>query len=407
MINETDIAIIGGGTSGLSCALELKRLGCKNVTVFEREEECGGAPRHCGHKGFGIAEFKQLLTGGEYAKKLYEKALKNQVDIKTLHSAYKLKEDNILYFTTPKGVVKYKAKKIIFATGVRETPRSSRLIGGMRSHNIITTGALQRFLYINKRVPFKSATIIGSEDVSFSALFSLKKHDIAPKGMLEKKSNIQTYSLLKPVGKYIFKTDIYTGIKEPFINCDDKKVKNITFKKNDKEKEISCEGIICSGGFVPESFVLRKYFLDTFNFHNDSPHITQNFQTKSKDIYLTGNVIRGALSSYSCYYEAKKCAKAVYDAFKKDKVSDIVDIEADEAIEWYYPSMIDVSNDYEVLTYLKLKESGNYKIEVLLNDKVILIKNGYFKSYQKIKIPKLNVELKSGSKIYIKTEKTI
>lgn len=400
MINEIDIAIIGGGTSGLACAIELARLGCKNIVVFEREEECGGAPRHCGHRGFGIAEFKQFLTGGEYAKKLYGKALNNNITIKTLHSAYKLEKDNLLYFSTPSGIVKYKAKKIVFATGVRETPRSSRLIGGIRSHNIITTGALQRFLYLNKRVPFINATVIGSEDVSFSALFSLKRHDITPKGIIENKSDIQTYSLLAPIGKYILKTDIYTKAKDLFINGKDKNVTNITFNQNEKNKKIECEGVICSGGFVPESFVLRKYF-ESFNFHNDSPHITQNFQTKEKDIFLVGNAIRGALSSFSCYYEAKKCANAVFDSLKNDKPLDLVNIEVDENIDWYYPSMIDINTPYDVLTNLKLKDSGSYRIKILLDGKVMLVKNGSFKSHQKIKIPKLNIDLKSGNEIYV------
>jgi len=400
MIQEVDIAIIGGGTSGLSCAIELAKKDNISIIVFEREEECGGAPRHCGHKGFGIAEFKQLLSGKEYAKKLYQKAVKSKVHIKTLHTAYKLKKGNLLYFTTPAGIKKYKAKKIVFATGARETPRPSRLIGGIRSHNIITTGTLQRFLYLNDRIPFKNSIIIGSEDVSFSALFSLKKHNIAPQGILEKNSNIQTYPILYPIGKYIFKTDIFTDIKEPVINGENKKIKSISFKHKNIQNMIECEGVICSGGFVPESFILKKFF-DIFNFHNNSPHITQNFQTRKKDIFLIGNIIRGALSSFSCYYEAKKCAKAVYNSLTNDKPLNIVEIEADETIDWYYPSMVDIDTPYDILTNIKLKKSGNYKIEVLLDNKAIIVKNGYFRSYQKIKIPNINTIIPTKSKIYI------
>ena len=401
MISDIKVAIIGGGTSGLSCAIELAKLGFKDkVIVFEREEKTGGAPRHCGHKGFGIVEFKKLLTGDEYAKELLKSALKNEVQIKTRYSLYKVEEGNILYFSTPEGIKKYKAKKIIFATGVRETPRSARLTSGIRSPNIITTGALQRFLYINKRVPFKSGVVYGSEDVSFSALWSMKKHEIAPKAMIEVKEDIQTYPILYPAGKYIFKTKIDTNVKNIFLKGKDKQLQAVSYKIEDGNNSISCEGIIFSGGFKPESSTFRDY-LRNFNYINDSAYISQNFQSDDENIFVIGNAVRGALSSFSCYYEAKKCAKYIYETFENKIKPQMIKIEPDEEVEWYYPSMLDINNPDKILTNIKLKESGNYKIDILLNGKMMLTKSGYFRSYQKIKIPQLNVDIKEGDTIKI------
>ena len=401
MINDIQVAIIGGGTSGLSCAIELAKLGLKSETiVFEREEKTGGAPRHCGHRGFGIAEFKRPLTGDEYADELLKLATKNRVQIKTLHSLYKIKKDNILYFSTPSGIKKYRAKKIIFATGVRESPRSARLISGTRSPNIITTGALQRFLYINKRVPFKSGVIFGSEDVSFSALWSMKRFEISPQAMLESSEDIQTYPILYPIGKYIFKTKIDTNVKNAYIKGEDKQIEAVSYQIEDDKDSTLCEGVIFSGDFKPESSTFRNYLSD-FNLLNDSAHISQNFQTEDGSIFVIGNAIRGALSSFSCYYEAKKCANFVYKNLNSTKKPKMIKIEPDEEMQWYYPSMLDIDNPDKILTNIKLKRSGNYKIEILLNGKMMLTKSGYFKSYQKIKIPKLNVDIKEDDTIKI------
>ncbi len=401
MISDIKIAIIGGGTSGLSCAIELAKLGLKSDTiVFEREEKTGGAPRHCGHRGFGIAEFKKLLTGDEYAKELLKVAIKNGVQIKTHHSLYKIEKDNILYFSTPEGIKKYKAQKIVFATGVRETPRSARLTSGIRSPNIITTGAMQRFLYINKRVPFKSGVIFGSEDVSFSALWSMKKHEISPKAMLETKEDIQTYAILYPVGKYIFKSEIKTDVKNTFIKGKDKQIQAVSYQEKDDNCSTLCEGVIFSGGFKPESSIFRSYLSD-FNYVNDSAYISQNFQTDDENIFVIGNAIRGALSSFSCYYEAKKCAKYIYKVLNSEEKPQMIKIEPDEEMDWYYPSMLDVNSPDKILTNIKLKQSGNYKIDILLNGKMMLTKSGYFKSYQKIKIPRLNVNIKKSDTIKI------
>ena len=401
MINDIKVAIIGGGTSGLSCAIELAKLGLQNdVIVFEREEKTGGAPRHCGHRGFGIAEFKKLLTGDEYAKELLKVAIKNGVQIKTHHSLYKIEKDNILYFSTPEGIKKYKAQKIVFATGVRETPRSARLTSGTRSPNIITTGAMQRFLYINKRVPFKSGVVFGSEDVSFSALWSMKKHEISPKAMLEAKEDIQTYGILYPVGKYIFKSEIKTDVKSAFIKGKNKQVQAVSYQVENEADSTPCEGVIFSGGFKPESSTFRSYLRD-FNYINDSAYISQNFQTDDENIFVIGNAVRGALSSFSCYYEAKKCAKYIYEVLNSEEKPQMIKIEPNEEIDWYYPSMLDINNPDKILTNIKLKESGNYKIDILLNGKMMLTKSGYFKSYQKIKIPRLNVDVKKGDTIKI------
>jgi len=68
MINNISIAIIGAGPAGLSAALELKKLGFDDLIVFEREDEASGTPRHCRHLGFGIFEFKRVLSGPAYAK---------------------------------------------------------------------------------------------------------------------------------------------------------------------------------------------------------------------------------------------------------------------------------------------------------------------------------------------------
>ena len=54
------------------------------------------------------------------------------------------------------------SQAILLAFGVRETPRSARLIGGDRPWGVITTGALQQFVYLQKIRPFRRAVIVGT-----------------------------------------------------------------------------------------------------------------------------------------------------------------------------------------------------------------------------------------------------
>ena len=68
-----NVAIIGAGPSGLSAAIELRRLGVAHVTVYEREQQAGGIPRHTDHLGFGMRDLHRMTSGPRYARTLVER----------------------------------------------------------------------------------------------------------------------------------------------------------------------------------------------------------------------------------------------------------------------------------------------------------------------------------------------
>jgi len=68
-----EVIIVGGGISGLSAAKTLGDLGVKDVLVLEREQKCGGAPRHILNPSFGLFEFHRLMQGPEYARRMRER----------------------------------------------------------------------------------------------------------------------------------------------------------------------------------------------------------------------------------------------------------------------------------------------------------------------------------------------
>ncbi|MEG1462705.1 MAG: FAD-dependent oxidoreductase, partial [Anaerorhabdus sp.] len=58
-----DCVVIGGGSAGLSAALEVTRQGIHNVLILERDVELGGILNQCIHNGFGLHTFNEELTG--------------------------------------------------------------------------------------------------------------------------------------------------------------------------------------------------------------------------------------------------------------------------------------------------------------------------------------------------------
>jgi len=394
-----EVTIIGAGVAGLSAAIELKKLGYK-VVVYERESEAGGTPRHCGHTGFGIYEFKNMLSGPKYAKKLVDLANKVGVEIKLNHILTKI-EDNTLTFSTPDGEKREEFEVLLLATGARETPRSDRLISGIRSPNIITTGTLQRFAYMQELKPFEKAVIVGSEIVSFSALMTAKHLGVEIVAFIEEKEHIDTFSPIKFLVDKALGVPVLTSAKIDKIYGENKYVKGVTITQNKEQKNIECDGVIFSGLFTPESAIAQQC-LEHFNYTNNSLELTQNFQSLNGNIFIAGNAVRGALSAYKCYFEGQKVAKFIDNYFKTQTEQNIVPISVDKNIYWYYPTTIDLNQPFNKLTSLRVKQKIYGTFEVLLNGRRVYRRQTTALPYKTLDIEWGDIELKEGDKIEIR-----
>jgi len=138
-----DVFILGGGPAGLSAAKRLGELGVRDIALIEREAELGGVPRHCGHLAFGFREFHRLLSGPAYARRLADTVTGLNVRTKTTVTAISPGgEVDIIHPESGPG--RTAGRAVLLAFGVRETPRSTRLVSGDRPWGVTTTGALVR-----------------------------------------------------------------------------------------------------------------------------------------------------------------------------------------------------------------------------------------------------------------------
>ncbi len=164
---QHEVVVVGGGPAGLAIATHLKAHGIKDLVVLEREAEAGGVPRHCGHWGFGWESHRRLMSGPAYAARLREDA--SHVDVRTSHTVLSFTAPGVMRVHSPAtGIVQISAKRVVMATGARESSRAARLIGGARLPQVMNTGTLQQLVYLKHMTPFRRPVIIGGEWVSFS-----------------------------------------------------------------------------------------------------------------------------------------------------------------------------------------------------------------------------------------------
>ena len=311
-----DVAVVGAGTSGLALAAELKELDVGHVVVIEREKDAGGIPRHCGHYPFGVREYRRLLKGPQYARRNVGNALRRGVDIRTSSTVVSLREGGMLEISSNKKRYLLKAKRVVLCTGVRESSRAQRFIGGDRVKGVISTGALQSLSYLKHIRPFKRAVILGSELVSFSAVQTCRHLDVKPVAMIEEESSIIARRILQP---YLWLNNIplKTGVSDLQIRGHSE-VEALRFvDSNGRQQEIECDGIVVSGRFRPESALLRLSHLDV-DPHSGGPVVDQFGRASDPSYYCTGNILRPADTSGFCWREGVAAAHRIAEDLSEE-----------------------------------------------------------------------------------------
>ncbi|CAN0512919.1 unnamed protein product, partial [Phaeothamnion confervicola] len=103
------------------------------------------------------------------------------------------------------------ASAIVVATGVRERPRSARLVPGDRPAGVFTTGALQQFVQRGLHVG-ERAVVVGAEHVSFSAIATLAHAGCRTVAMVTALPRHQSYAPLRWATATRHRVPLLTGV---------------------------------------------------------------------------------------------------------------------------------------------------------------------------------------------------
>ena len=161
-----DLVIVGGGPAGLAAAVEAKKNGIDNILVIERAKELGGILQQCIHNGFGLHEFKEELTGPEYAQRFMDQLFELNIEYKLDTMVLGISENKIVQaINSVDGYMIIEAKSIILTMGCRERTRGAIAIPGDRPAGVFTAGAAQRYINMEGYMVGKRVVILGSGDI--------------------------------------------------------------------------------------------------------------------------------------------------------------------------------------------------------------------------------------------------
>ena len=311
-MTDAEVLVVGSGPAGLSAATEIARAG-RRVTVLEREADAGGIPRHCGHYPFGMREFHRLMRGPDYAARLRAAAIAAGATIRTRTTVTALLPGGHVEITDDSGVSVLSAPAVLLATGVRETSRAARLIGGEKPGGILSTGALQGIVYLNHQRPFRRPVILGTELVSFSALLTCRHAGIRPLAMIEPGPRITARSPAIWLAR-LMRVPVWLNSEITAIHGRTR-VDSVSLATPRGIMDLPADGVIVTGGFRPDAALLRGSHLEVDPL-SGGPVIDRWGRLTDPAYFAAGNLLRGVETAGWCWSEGRRTAGAVLAALE-------------------------------------------------------------------------------------------
>lgn len=311
------VVIVGGGPAGLSAARVLVAAGLRDVLVLERNPGAGGVPRFCGHRGWGMLDFRRAWKGPDYAARLVSAAA--GAEIRTHASVLALHPGGELDVSTQAGIERVAARAVLLATGTREAPRAARLLPGTRPWGVLNTGAFQEMVHAGGMVPFRRPVILGSELVGFSALLTARHAGIRPVAMVEEGTRIRAPWPAGSVARLAFGVKVIAGARILAIEGG-ARVEALRIARGGREEAIACDGIVVSGRFLPDAAFMRTSHL-AMDEATGGPVVDAGWRCSDPAYFAAGNVLRPARHSGAVAREGMAAARAILRALDGEAIA--------------------------------------------------------------------------------------
>ncbi|MCC6197725.1 MAG: FAD-dependent oxidoreductase, partial [Burkholderiales bacterium] len=292
---SADVVVVGAGPAGLAAAVALGDRGVRRVLVVDRDDAAGGLPRFCSHLGFGWEYTHRLDSGPGMVRRLLRRLDRNAVTIATRTSVLAVRAGPELELVGADcGHIGVRPRAVVLATGIRERPRSARLVPGRRpAQGILTTGQLQQMVARGVPVNGRRAVVIGTEHVAFSILLTARHAGFAVVAMAGAEDRIMSYAGAALVARVMGVPVHLSSTVEDIGGVD--RVESVTLRGPSGPLSIACDTVIFSGDFVPDAALLPGSGIDIAA-ATSGPCVDQYGRTSAAGIFAAGNLLRAVES---------------------------------------------------------------------------------------------------------------
>jgi thioredoxin reductase len=307
---NADVLIVGAGPAGLAAAVELRRLGAGSVLVADRDEAAGGIPRHSAHTGFGARDLRRVLTGPAYARWYAAAAAAAGADIRlgTTVTGWDGPAGpggaggappgdsgpHRLTLTSAAGVQTVHARAVLLATGCRERPRTARLVPGDRPPGIMTTGELQRRVYLaGQRLPGR-ALVVGAEHVSFSAMVTLAHAGAQVVALVTGRPRHTSYPGFALAAQWRWHVPVWPGTVVQRVTGRGRLAGvELADTRTGAARFVPCDLVVFTGDWIPDHELARAAGL-AMDPGTRGPAVDTALETSVPGVFAAGNLVHAA-----------------------------------------------------------------------------------------------------------------
>jgi glycerol-3-phosphate dehydrogenase len=293
-----DLVVIGGGPAGMAAAIAARESGIGDILVIERDHELGGILQQCIHNGFGLHQFKEELTGPEYAERfivmLKDKGIICKLDTMVLSIG---KDRQVSYINTSDGLVTVQARAIVLAMGCRERTRGAINIPGTRPAGIFSAGTAQRFVNIEGYLVGRKVVIFGSGDIGLIMARRMVLEGSEVIAVIERKP--YSDGLVRNYVQCVEDFGIPMLLQHTIVDIRGKdRVEGITIAQTDLNKQpiegtfrdLDCDTILFSRGLIPENELSKGAGIE-LDPRTGGPVVNEAMETCVEGIFACGNVV--------------------------------------------------------------------------------------------------------------------